>query len=125
MAWGSAAGIAPADSFAAQLRGLLRAAMEITAYGKLGAANLHHRYGLRDFKHPFYLASGVSKTVEVKAGFLSISGGELDVTYKITPAKLWRQVEIAKIPAAKDDKDWLKDKLKTKYEKLGMAKNQH
>lgn len=34
------------------LRGMLRAAAEIVAHGRLGQLNKHHVYGVRDFTHP-------------------------------------------------------------------------
>jgi CRISPR-associated protein (TIGR03986 family) len=101
----------------ASIKGLLRSACEIVAYGKLGAANLHHRYGLRDFQHPYYVEeSGVSKVDQVKAGFLRVQGD----LWTITPAKSWAQV---RIPDSDNNAGWSGTSLLEKYRKLGMVKN--
>jgi RAMP superfamily len=38
----------------ASIRGMIRSACEIIAFGRLQRGNWHHRYGLRDFDHPYY-----------------------------------------------------------------------
>ena len=111
----------------ATIRGLVRAAVEIVAHGKLGSANLHHRFGIRDFEHPYY--EQVAKVALVKAGWLS---GEVDasgnaVTMRITPCD-WSHVLIDDLAASAELKGkvsaratWIQNSLNQKYTALGMV----
>jgi hypothetical protein len=56
-------GAAP-RSHGATVRGLVRSAVAIVAFARLGSANLHHRFGIRDFEHPYY--ENVTRVGEVK-----------------------------------------------------------
>jgi CRISPR-associated protein (TIGR03986 family) len=110
----------------ATLRGLVRAAVEIVAHGRLGSANLHHRFGIRDFEHPYYEL--VAKVERVKAGWLT---GSTDpdgkVTMQIVPCD-WAHVLIDDMAAApafagrvSRREDWIVKSLTDKYQALGLA----
>ena len=61
----------------ATIRGLVRTACEIVGQAKLPRGNWHHRYGLRDFDHPYYRGgSGITEVDKVTAGFLTIRPAE-------------------------------------------------
>jgi len=62
----------------ATLRGMIRAAMEAVSMARLRPFNDHHRYGMRDFKHPRY--ENVAK--DPQAGWLQ----KTDTGWEITPA---------------------------------------
>lgn len=91
----------------ATIRGLLRHASEIVAHGKLGSANLHHRYGLRDFQHPYYAnESAVSDITKVRAGWLHIeNSGDRD-TWTITPARRWAKVRVEQLVSPHCRSSW-------------------
>lgn len=112
----------------ASLRGMIRAAVEIVAHGRLGAANLHHRYGLRDFEHPAYSQrSPVSRVEEVKAGWLHwhrLEDGSQE--WRITPCD-WAHVAIDDLLTSKlrrwpttDRSQWIGKDLLSKYADAGM-----
>jgi hypothetical protein len=111
----------------ATLGGLIRSAMEIVAFGKLGSANLHHRFGIRDFEHPYY--ESVAKVGQVKAGWLT---GAVDrngrFTMRITPCD-WAHVLIDDMAADSQFKakvsarqNWIQMELEKKYGALGMTR---
>lgn len=57
----------------ATIRGLVRTACEIVGQAKLPRGNWHHRYGIRDFDHPYYRTdSGITQPASVSAGMLTI-----------------------------------------------------
>lgn len=109
----------------ASLRGMIRAAMEIVAHGRLGTANLHHRYGLRDFEHPAYAnRSPVSRVKEVKAGWLQKAPE--DGAWQITPCD-WAHVLIEDLLETSygrweraDRSKWIGRSLADKYGAVGM-----
>lgn len=114
----------------ATLRGAIRAAVEIVAHGRLGAANLHHRYGLRDFEHPAYAdRSPVSRVGEVKAGWLEWrKGGDGTTEWWITPCD-WAHVLIDDLLASRlgrwptrDRGAWIGKDLATKYDAVDMRR---
>jgi CRISPR-associated protein (TIGR03986 family) len=108
----------------ATLRGMIRAAVEIIAHGRLGSANLHHRYGLRDFEHPAYAErSPVSRVAEVKAGWLNLTG---DRRWQITPCA-WAHVLIDDLLSTdygslrrERRENWIQRSLEQKYAAAGM-----
>lgn len=101
----------------ASLRGMLRAGLEIVAFGRLSRINAHHRYGLRDFEHPAYRdgAFPLSDVDQVKTGWLQKQGDG----YFVTPCA-WSQVEIAAMPKVRDAFDWTNWDLMRKYGHFGM-----
>lgn len=111
----------------ATLRGMIRAAVEIVAHGRLGPANLHHRYGLRDFEHPAYaVRSPVSRVGEVKAGWLEMRTIDGAARWVITPCE-WAHVLIDDLLAsrhghwpARDRRGWIGLDLTEKYRAVGM-----
>jgi CRISPR-associated protein (TIGR03986 family) len=114
----------------ATLRGLIRSAVEIVAYGKLGASNLHHRYGLRDFEHPAYGDGGspVSRVKEVHAGWLEWvkTPESQDASWQITPCD-WAHIEIDNMLTSRDVRwattergTWVDRKLEEKYSTLSI-----
>lgn len=112
----------------ATMRGLVRAAVEIVAHGKLGSANLHHRFGLRDFEHPYY--EQVAKVDRVNAGWLT---GKVDeITGKVTAMQItpcdWAHVLIDDMASSPEfagkvsrRESWIQKSLTDKYAALGMA----
>ena len=107
----------------ASLRGMIRAATEIIALGRLGFANLHHRYGLRDFDHRYYAAASVSRVDKVKAGWLCQKGKGKNAEWELTPlGDNWAHVEIDRIPFA--GSDWKGRDLPAKYGAASMVKGQ-
>lgn len=115
----------------ATLRGMIRAAVEIVAHGRLGAANLHHRYGLRDFEHPAYAdRSPVSRVDQVKAGWLEWrSGADGTRAWTIAPCD-WAHVLIEEVLASghgrwPTDKreEWIGLDLTKKYEAVGIRRD--
>jgi len=113
----------------ATIRGALRAATEVVALGKLGAANLHHRYGLRDFEHPAYGqgAMPVSQVKEVHAGWLHWEGSKSARQWFITPAQDWAHLVIDHMLASTlvdgsgmKREQWIDQKLDVKYQAAGM-----
>lgn len=111
------------------IRGALRAATEIVALGKLGAANLHHRYGLRDFEHPAYGegAMPVSQVKEVHAGWLHWEGSTSARQWFITPAQDWAHLVIERMLESNlagrrgmTRGQWIDQKLEAKYQAAGM-----
>ncbi|HLO75262.1 MAG TPA: TIGR03986 family CRISPR-associated RAMP protein [Magnetospirillum sp.] len=100
------------------LRGMLRSAMEIVAFGRLSRLNAHHRYGLRDFEHPSYRNGDfpLSQVDEVRAGWLSRSGDG----YAITPCQ-WAQVEIADLVGRDRAFEWTVTGLENKYRQFQMG----
>jgi len=117
----------------AGLRGMLRAAVEIVAHGRVGAVNGHHRYGLRDFEHPAYRdRSPVSRVKEVKAGWLTLEGldADGDEIWTLSPCG-WAHVAIDGLLASSiinrngvAREDWIKKSLDEKYD-LARMKNQN
>lgn len=116
----------------ATIRGALRSAAEIVALGKLGAANLHHRYGLRDFEHPSYGggATPVSQVDKVHAGWLHWEGSRASRQWFITPAQDWAHLSIdqmldsgllGRTRLTRDQ--WIDQKLEAKYMAAGMFEN--
>ncbi|MGQ3028347.1 MAG: hypothetical protein ACT60Q_08485, partial [Ferrovibrionaceae bacterium] len=125
----------------ASLRGMLRAAVEIVAHGRLSQVNRHHRYGLRDFDHPVYRKTPDGRDrlawSEVGAGWLSKrpasddekrQAGETPSDYVLTPCDK-KLIHIWKLPEAPPESDreasgrfqvaWLKKSL---CEKLDAAR---
>jgi CRISPR-associated protein (TIGR03986 family) len=110
----------------ATLRGMIRAAVEIVAHGRLGSANLHHRYGLRDFDHPAYAErSPVSRVGEVKAGWLEQSA---DGQWQITRCA-WAHVPIEALLGSRygrwqgeQPEQWVQCSLTYKYAAVGMER---
>lgn len=113
----------------ASLKGMLRAALEIVAFGRLHPVNRHHDYGLRDFDHPDYRAvtdggTGglypISKVAEVKAGWLYRHGPDDDPRHELRPCG-WAQVMVEGfVPDAKWK--WAgATSLEKKYELTGGA----
>ncbi|MFS8037560.1 RAMP superfamily CRISPR-associated protein [Xanthobacter sp. AM11] len=116
----------------ATIRGALRSATEIVALGKLGAANLHHRYGLRDFEHPAYGrgAMPVSQVDEVHAGWLHWEGSRTSRQWFITPAQEWAHISIDQMldsglvgRTRLTREQWIDQKLDAKYIAAGMFEN--
>ncbi|MFZ1679653.1 MAG: hypothetical protein WAT70_01430 [Rhizobiaceae bacterium] len=125
----------------ATLRGLVRSACEIVGHAKLARGNWHHRYGLRDFDHPWYMRpDGISDVKAVTAGFLTIRdakdddrpehvappdrpGGKTRV-WEIAPAR-WDHVPIDSLTAdagiRRTSKDWKESALLDKYAAAGMS----
>ncbi len=127
-------------------RGLIRSAVEILSYSKLTQANLHYRFGLRDFVHPVYAEHGVSKPASVHAGFLTIrKSQETDESdnitddrevWQITPAKDWHPVLIESLGEIGADASdvkaiqrngktvlpWSSKSLEDKYKSVGIWK---
>lgn len=101
------------------LRGMLRSAMEIVAFGRLHRVNGHHRYGLRDFEHPEYRNIDgqfpLSQVEKVQAGWLS----KIGEAYQITPCQ-WAQVEITAMVGAADAFAWTNKGLEDKYRHFQM-----
>jgi hypothetical protein len=115
----------------ATLRGLVRSSLEIVAHGKLGASNLHHRYGLRDFDHPFYSEeSPISRVDQVHSGWLTITPKkDADPTWTILPCK-WGHLPIDSligkgglVSGVDDATKWSGTKLEDKYQALGMRRH--
>jgi CRISPR-associated protein (TIGR03986 family) len=108
----------------ATLRGMIRAAAEIAGFGRLTQLNWHHRYGVRDFQHPYYSAeSKISDPAHVKAGWLQ----KVDGRYVVEPCSRWAHVEIAALLNAgwmtsipEDPAAWSKLDLARKYQQLGI-----
>lgn len=127
----------------ASLRGMLRAAMEIVAHGRLSQVNRHHRYGLRDFDHPAYRKSPDGRDrlawSEIGAGWLSKrpasdeekrQAGEALSDYVLTPCDK-KLIHIWKLPEAPAESDhqasgtfqvtWVKKSLREKLAAAGYA----
>lgn len=111
----------------ATVRGLVRSAVEIVAHGRLGIANLHHRFGIRDFEHPYY--EDVAKVGRVQAGWLA---GEVDGAGTVTAMRIepceWAHVLIDSMAGSPEFKgkvsgrqSWIGKNLGDKYAALGMA----
>jgi CRISPR-associated protein (TIGR03986 family) len=114
----------------ATIRGLIRAATEIVAYGRLGSSNLHHRFGIRDFEHPYY--EKVAKVGQVKAGWLigEVSPDGAVTAMRITPCD-WAHVLIDDMAISPEFKgkvsmreDWIQNGLKNKYAAVAMIARQ-
>lgn len=123
----------------ATLRGLVRAACEIVGYAKLPRGNWHHRYGLRDFDHPYYTrADGISDISKVGAGFLSIRDavesdpasvvvvdGSKRTVWELSPAS-WEHVPIETLTPANGidtpPRPWKENTLLDKYRSARMMK---
>lgn len=111
----------------ASLRGMIRSAVEIVAHGRLGSANLHHRYGLRDFEHPTYAdRSPVSRVGDVNAGWLTWQGEKGAECWRITPCT-WSHVVIDDLLESNlghwpvhRRQEWIGLSLREKYAALGM-----
>jgi CRISPR-associated protein (TIGR03986 family) len=117
----------------ATLKGMLRAAIEIVAHGRIGEfANLHHRYGLRDFNHPYYAETDVMKPDRVGAGFLhwktdpTAENGRRWVLTPLGPDR-WASIEIEELLGHVKDETkpsnrvkWVNTPLHEKYGYLGM-----
>ncbi|MCM5552399.1 TIGR03986 family CRISPR-associated RAMP protein [Pleomorphomonas sp. NRK KF1] len=106
----------------ASLRGMIRAATEIVALGKLGFANLHHHYGLRDFEHKYYAEeSGISNVGKVMAGWLRrkvVDGKEIWELEPLGPN--WAHIALKNMRFA--GRDWVKGGLDQKYAAVGMRR---
>lgn len=100
----------------ASLKGMIRAATEIVALGKLGFANLHHRYGLRDFEHPYYSEEAtVSKVGLVRAGWLTSRQEDGKEVWELTPlGDNWAHIEISQMGFARSG-NWKGTELLAKY----------
>jgi CRISPR-associated protein (TIGR03986 family) len=115
----------------ATFRGLIRAGLEIVAHGRLGAANLHHRYGLRDFDHPAYAERApVTRVGEVNAGWLVKIPDPADDKKKIWAiaplGNRWDHVLIDNMrgrAGMADRESWIKKSLLDKYALAGMRRN--
>lgn len=111
-------------------RGAIRSAVETVALGRIGGqANLHHRYGLRDFEHAHYVQTPVSRVGEVKAGWLEWPEGERK-PWTIRPlGNGWAHVRIEDLQKAlpksfgSDLKSWNGRSLQSKYDAIGIAQN--
>lgn len=125
----------------ASLRGMLRSQMEALFYARMGprSVNRHHRYGVRDFKHPLFAedkdggsdrnteSSSVLDSDKVHAGWLHRDG---ERCLWVTPCKDWGQIAVDDLITyhpinnhAKDRQHWLGKSLLKKYEAAGMAQN--
>lgn len=118
----------------ASLRGMIRAATEIVALGRLGFTNLHHRYGLRDFNHKVYgEVSPVSKADQVMAGWLEVDREPEQPQDPDNPhwfirplGKRWAHIEIGMmgpfLPGGHANRQtWIMKSLEDKYRVLKMA----
>lgn len=111
-------------------RGLLLSTVQIVSGAKLGASNLHHRYGLRDFDHPYFSdVSPVGKVKEVKAGWLTRDpkSSHEEPAYLLEPlGDNWAHIEVDDLLASglvsgtRTRIDWIRRKLTDKYSELGM-----
>jgi CRISPR-associated protein (TIGR03986 family) len=122
----------------ASLRGLVRSACEIIAFGRLPRGNWHHRYGLRDFDHPYYKdETTITNTAKVSGGMLKVRDwveGADDAKFRVEPGKPGAKPEIWEIlPASwehlpveqlnpangistpRDNKGWNGQELAEKY----------
>ena len=111
----------------ATVRGLVRSEVEIVAHGRLGSANLHHRFGIRDFEHPYY--EKVAKVGQVQAGWLTgdVNSRGTVIAMRITPCD-WAHVLIDRMAASPEFKGkvsaretWIGKALGDKYSALGMV----
>ncbi|SDF10108.1 TIGR03986 family type III CRISPR-associated RAMP protein [Rhodospira trueperi] len=122
----------------ASLRGMIRAATEIVALARLGSANLHHKYGLRDFEHPSYGQDlPVSDVDQVKAGWLTLQWDD-DVARKTPENARWEIASLdhgwSHLPvddlksfvgsAFSNREGWIQKSLESKYGLLGMTHSQ-
>lgn len=129
----------------ATVRGLTRANAEICGLAKLTQFNGHHRYGVRDFDHPYYTEdTGISQVEKVHAGFLSIRPVTADTTdedrslaaadgriWRIRPAESWAHVPIEALSEigintqrpGRNNREWKEQTLADKYEIVGMVSN--
>lgn len=109
----------------ATLRGMVRSAVEIVALARIGAVDRHLRYGLRDFDHAAYADSAVTKLSEVKAGWLTCEGGDVDRgTWFLTSiGRDWAHVPAdCDLLGRGDAKRWGSLPLLEKYERVGMVR---
>lgn len=125
----------------ATTRGLVRSACEMAGLAKLARGNWHHRYGLRDFDHPYYVNdSGISVVEKVSAGFLTIreardDDAEANIArnaphypkgdiWEIAPAD-WEHVPISTLTSEAGlrmpNKAWKENALLAKYAAAGMS----
>lgn len=118
---------------AASLRGMIRAVVEIAAFGRLSQVDGHLRFPLRDFEHPRYRASELAKpqvesvtpspisdSSKVHSGWLSKAE---DGRYAITPCgDKWGYVPKVELARAYSGFDVGKP-LKDKYEKIAGKEN--
>ncbi len=124
------------------LRGMVRAAAEIVAHGRLSQVNRHHRYGLRDFEHPAYRETDKQENrldwSQVGSGWLARQPMTPDERrsspngsdYVLTPCDK-RLIFIWQMPGApaltdlrrsgEHQVDWLKKSLADKLEATGYS----
>ncbi|MBP7339270.1 TIGR03986 family CRISPR-associated RAMP protein [Niveispirillum sp.] len=75
----------------ATLRGMVRTSAEIVSWSRLSQINGHHRYGVRDFKHPHTAGSdSLLDPGKVAAGWLTFDARTSTATIK--SCKGWRRI---------------------------------
>ncbi|EJW09341.1 hypothetical protein A33M_1551 [Rhodovulum sp. PH10] len=115
----------------ATLRGAIRAAAEIVAFGRLTQVNENHAFGLRDFDHAAYGegAFPVGRVGDVEAAWLRRIGKDDDgeATYAIAPCDWWA-IEADRLVGSRhlagsfaDGKAFTRKSLREKYEAAGYA----
>lgn len=116
----------------ATLRGAIRAAAEIVAFGRLTQVNESHAFGLRDFDHAAYGegAFPVGRVGDVKAAWLRRTGKDDDgePAYAIAPCDWWA-IEADRLVGSRlldgsfaDGKAFTRLSLREKYEAAGYAR---
>lgn len=116
------------------IKGMLRSAIETIAFGRIGThANLHHKYGIRDFNHLYYGQSNIMDASKVGAGFLKIINmGKDNEKWMLTPLgpEGWAHIdvrEVRNLPSAPKaqgltDVEWVNRSLIDKYKYIeGMT----
>ena len=116
----------------ATLRGLIRAATEIVAFGRLTQVNASHTFGLRDFDHGAYGEGSypVGKVTEVRAGWLRRTSETEDgvAVYSLAPCADWWVIEadalvVSDLVETRDSgKEFTRLTLREKYGAAGYAK---
>lgn len=126
----------------ATLRGVVRAALEIVAHGRMWQVDRHFRFGLRDFEHAAYAPDEeddpqpgreggrhypVGHVDEVQAGWLEVRGEGKEATWFIRPCR-WGHVEIERLlrsshvrTTARDRLAWSRLSIVDKYEAFAMT----
>lgn len=113
----------------ASLRGMIRAATEIVAHGRLAQIDGHLRFGLRDFTHPRTKpeneADAPLAAKNIKAGWLRRNEAGGSVTYTITPCD-WGAVMVHDLPVSLTSEadrherwaEWLSMSVADRYQAL-------
>ena len=124
-------------------RGAIRSSMEIVCRARLTQANMHHRYGVRDFNHPLFAADTEQGTGRLTWGSLGAAwlvkkpGTEEnplppgDSDYVLIPCEK-RMIRIRELPrsfnngSATDNGDfhkrWLTTELAQRYDMAGYVR---